>query len=73
MPIDIKRKSYFLTSELIEEVGITKATFYYWLNTGKIPDPKRKEKRRGWRLWTKDEIAKIKTLKDEMEEIIIDK
>ena len=59
MPITINRQTYYRTSETCQIAGISKATLARWLKAGIIEDAAHKD-RRGWRLFTEDDINKIK-------------
>ena len=50
---------YFRTSETCKAAGISKNTFHRWVKDGSFPDVKTRD-RRGWRLFTEKEIAKLK-------------
>jgi len=60
MPIVINSQTYYRTSEVCQMAGISKATLFRWLNTGIIGNTVRKD-RRGWRLFNKEDITRIKT------------
>ena len=59
MPTVIDGQTYYRTSELCKMAGISKATLFRWLNVGIIGDVVYKD-RRGWRLFTEGDIARIK-------------
>ena len=60
MPITINRQTYYRTSETCQIAGISKATLVRWLKVGIIEEATHKD-RRGWRLFTKDDVNRIKT------------
>ena len=60
MPIKVSHTVYFRTAEACTLAGITKNTFLRWVKNGSIPDVRRKD-RRGWRLFTKNELKRLKT------------
>ena len=60
MPITISGQIYYRTAEACQRAGISKATLFRWLEVGIIADVANKD-RRGWRLFTKDDIKRIKT------------
>ena len=59
MPIEINGEKYYRTSEVCEKVGISRATLFRWLKGGIFQDIIRKD-RRNWRLFTEEDIARIK-------------
>ena len=59
MPVTIKGKTYYRTNEVYQLAGICRTTLYRWLKQGIFEEPEYRD-RRGWRLFTKDEIDKIK-------------
>ena len=59
MPITINGQTYYRTSETCQAAGISKATLARWLKAGIIEDAAHKD-RRGWRLFTKDDVNRIK-------------
>lgn len=52
-------KKYYRTNEACDMVGISRATFFRWLKAGVIKDVMYKD-RRGWRLFTDDDIKRLK-------------
>ena len=58
MPITIKGKLFYRTSEALEKIGIGRTTFYRWIKEEHIEDVKRKDIR-GWRLFTEEDIENI--------------
>ena len=59
MPIKINGKTYYRSLETCKLAGISQATFFRWLREGVIEDTAMKD-RRGWRLFTKEDIEIIK-------------
>ena len=59
MPIAFNGQTYYRTSEVCQMAGISKATLFRWLNEGILDDTLHKD-RRGWRLFTEDDITRIK-------------
>jgi len=59
MPIEINGQIYYRTSEVCTEVGISRATLFRWLKEGLLKKSRRD--RRGWRLFTEDELKTLKT------------
>ena len=59
MPIRINEVEYYTTVEACRRVGISKSTLLRWIRTGIFPEVKLKD-RRGWRLFTEDDLDRLK-------------
>ena len=59
MPIRIREQTYYRTAEICNETGISRATLYRWLKTGLLE--KSYKDRRGWRIFTEDDLVRIRT------------
>jgi DNA-binding transcriptional MerR regulator len=59
MAIEIDGRIYYKTSEACKKAGISRATLFRWLKVG-ILDKYYKD-RRGWRLFTEEDLDKIRT------------
>jgi excisionase family DNA binding protein len=59
VPTEINGEVYYTTSEICEEVGISRPTLFRWLRQGVLKEIRKN--RRGWRLFTEEELDKIKT------------
>ena len=59
MPISVDGKTYYTTSEALKRAGIGKSTFLRWIKAGIIGDVQHAD-RRGWRLFTEEDISRIK-------------
>jgi predicted site-specific integrase-resolvase len=57
MPREINGKSYWSASEVCHEVAISRPTLYRWLKRGLLI--KLHRDRRGWRLFTEEDLNKI--------------
>lgn len=57
MPIQINGQKYYRTSEACMKTGISRATLFRWLKAGVLKKSYRD--RRGWRLYTEDDLNKI--------------
>lgn len=57
MPREINGTRYYDTSEVCEKVGISRPTLFRWLKRGILS--KLHRDRRGWRLFTEDDLSKI--------------
>jgi len=58
MPIQINGKLFYSTTETCEKAGISRATLYRWLQRGVLE--KLRKDRRGWRLFTDDDLNKLR-------------
>ena len=58
MPTEINGEVYYITSEMCEEAGISRPTLFRWLRQGVLKEIRKD--RRGWRLFTEEELNKIK-------------
>ena len=63
MPLTISGKKYYRTQEALALVGLPRSTFFKWLKEEKVEDVKYKD-RNGWRLFTDDDIKKLKRFKE---------
>lgn len=59
MPILITGKTYYRTAEACQMAGISKNTLFRWIKEGLFADVKQRD-RRGWRLFTEEEIETLK-------------
>jgi hypothetical protein len=57
MPREIDGKRYYETTEVCEKVGISRPTLFRWLKRGLLI--KLHRDRRGWRLFTEEDLNKI--------------
>ena len=73
MPIQMNGQTYYRTAEICQEIGISRATLYRWLRTGLLV--KSYKDRRGWRLFTEDDLNKlnVKAMEVQTEYIFIGK
>ena len=58
MPVEIDGKTYYRTSEACQRTGISRATLFRWLKAGFLE--KSYKDRRGWRIFTEDDLDKIR-------------
>jgi len=58
MPVTINGQTYYRTAEVCLAVGIGKSTLFRWIREGIIKEAKYRD-RKGWRLFTEDEINKL--------------
>jgi hypothetical protein len=59
MPVTLNGQTYYKTAEVCRMVGISRTTFFRWLKAGTFREAKYRD-RRGWRLFTKDEVSIMK-------------
>ena len=59
MPVTVNGQRYYRTNEVYQMVGISRTTLFRWLKQGILKEAKHRD-RRGWRLFTEDEVEEIK-------------
>jgi predicted site-specific integrase-resolvase len=59
MPVIIDGQTYYRTAEVCRIVGISRATLFRWLKEGIFQEAEHRD-RRGWRLFTEDEVEKLR-------------
>ena len=59
MPIEIDGQTYYRTLEACARTGISRATLFRWLRQGILQ--KSYKDRRGWRIFTEDDLNTIRT------------
>lgn len=59
MPIGLNGENYYRTAEACQIAGISKNTFLRWVKEGAFADVESRD-RRGWRLFTNDELYRLK-------------
>ena len=59
MPVKVNDQIYYRTAEVCQMVGISKATLLRWLKGGIFKEAEHRD-RRGWRLFTEDEVSSLK-------------
>jgi len=60
MPVNIGGRTYYRTAEVYGMLGVSRNTLYRWLNKGILGVTELRDSR-GWRLFTRDEINKLRT------------
>ncbi len=58
MPVVINHDTFYRTSEAAAMVGISRSTLLRWFGSGIVKDLPHRD-RRGWRLFTMDDIKRI--------------
>ena len=59
MTIKINGQTYYRTAEVYRIIGVSRNTLYRWLQNGVLGECERRD-RRGWRLFTQDEVDILK-------------
>lgn len=59
MPLEINGNTYYRTQEACLLTGISRATLFRWIKSGILGEFVRD--RRGWRLFTREDLKKIKS------------
>ncbi|RLC61651.1 MAG: hypothetical protein DRI01_08150 [Chloroflexi bacterium] len=59
MPVTINGQTYYRTAEVCLMVGIGKSTLFRWIKEGIMEEAEHRD-RRGWRLFTEDEVDRVK-------------
>jgi DNA-binding transcriptional MerR regulator len=60
MPVQVNGQTYYRTAEVYRMVGISRTTLFRWLKEDILREAQHRD-RRGWRLFTEDEIDILKT------------
>ncbi len=58
MPIEVNGELYYTTVETCQNTGISRATLSRWLQQGILKELRKD--RKGWRLFTEDDLNKLK-------------
>jgi DNA-binding transcriptional MerR regulator len=67
MPKEINGQLFYSSTEICEKIGISRATLFRWLRKGLLKQLRKD--RRGWRLFTEDDLISIQA---EIEKIEIE-
>jgi DNA-binding transcriptional MerR regulator len=65
MPIEISGQKYYRTSEICSKASISRATLFRWIKRGIIKNQLRD--RRGWRLFTEEDVQKLQAEVEKIE------
>jgi transposase-like protein len=60
LPVVFKGQTYYRTAEVCRTVGINRTTLFRWLREERFPEAACRD-RRGWRLFTGEEIDRLRT------------
>lgn len=60
MPVKINGRIYYRTAEVCQIVGIGKSTLFRWIRQNIVKDAEYRD-RKGWRLFTEDELFNLKS------------
>jgi len=55
MPVTVNGQTYYRTAEVCRTIGISRTTFFRWLKEGILREAGHRD-RRGWRLFTEEEL-----------------
>ena len=70
MPLELDGRTYYNISEACELAGISRDTFLRWVRKGKFTDVEHRD-RNGWRLYTNDDVHRLKARNNNVEKINI--
>ena len=59
MPVTVNGQTYYRTAEVYRTVGISRTTFFRFLKESILKEAEQRD-RRGWRLFTEDELNRFK-------------
>ena len=59
MPVIVNGQTYYRTAEVCRIAGISKTTFFRWLREDISKEAEHRD-RRGWRLFTEEDLSKIR-------------
>ncbi len=59
MAVTVNGQTYYRTAEVCRAVGISRTTLFRWLKEGILNEAVYRD-RRGWRLFTQDEVSWLK-------------
>ena len=67
MSVKINGQTYYRTAEVCRTVGISKTTLFRWLKRGVFKGARHRD-RRGWRLFTEEEIDTLNAEVNQIDE-----
>ncbi len=59
MAVNIGGRSYYRTAEVYRAIGVSRNTLYRWLKDGILGKQEHRD-RRGWRLFTQEQVDRLK-------------
>ena len=68
MPLNVEGKVYYSIAEGCAMAGTNRGTFLRWVREGKFADVQHRD-RNGWRLFTADEVGRLKTRVNHVERV----
>jgi hypothetical protein len=68
MTVMVGDQIYYRTAEVCRIVGISRATLFRWLKEDVLKEAKLRD-RRGWRLFTEDEVERLKAEANQVNEM----
>ena len=58
MAVRVNGQTYYRTADVCRIIGVSRTTFFRWLKEGILKEARRRD-RRGWRLFTQDEVNRF--------------
>ena len=58
MPVTLSGQTYYRTADVCRIIGVSRTTLFRWLKEGVLQEARHRD-RRGWRLFTQDEINRF--------------
>ena len=68
MPVKLNGQTYYRSAEVCRIIGISRTTFFRWLKEGILNEARYRD-RRGWRLFTHDEVNRFELEANRLTEI----
>ena len=68
MPVRLNGETYYRSAEACRMVGISKNTFLRWIKDGVFSEVEHRD-RRGWRLFTNNDVARLKAKVNHIQKI----
>ena len=67
MPATVKGEKYHTTKEACQLIGISRSTLLRWVHNGMLNDASYRD-RRGWRMFTRADVKRIKAEANKVKE-----
>jgi DNA-binding transcriptional MerR regulator len=61
VPVVLDEQTYYRTGEVYRLAGVSRSTLFRWFKEGIASEPRYRD-RRGWRLFTGEEVEGLRTL-----------
>lgn len=72
MPLELDGRTFYSAGEACRLAGTNRDTFLRWVRQGKFTDVEHRD-RNGWRLFTDEDIRRLKTRVNHVESVSISK